>query len=216
MTYQLENKKANSKKIIEILNDDEQFEKKLKQFKRTSTNGKKRLWCCVRDYKKGLYNEIFINAIKESTNNDSTTLINVWNKLTMNQIELPGDVWNNSPLFRNNLFANILDINNIPKTWGMPKIIRELYDQLKNNEEVKDFYPEQFDVTFDFVPRMCNKKLCNVCLFGNNGVEPICIPTDDKYCPVALVSCGYIATCKEDDCILKDGIGKGICRGGLR
>lgn len=213
LTYQLENKKTNSKKIIGILNDDEKFEKKLKQFKRTSTNGKKRLWCCVRDYKKGLYHEIFNNAIKEIPNNDSTTLTNVWNKLPMDQIELPGDVWNNSPLFRDNLFASILDINNIPKTWGMPKIIRELYNQLKNSEEVKDFYPEQFDITFDFVPRMCNKKLCNVCPFGNNGVESICIPTDDKYCPVALVSCGYITTCKGDDCILKDNIGKGICRG---
>lgn len=98
----------------------------------------------------------------------------------------------------------------------MPKVIRELYNQLKNSKEVNDFYPEQFDITFDFVPRMCNKKLCNVCLFGNNGVEKICIPTDDKYCPVALVSCDYIATCKRDDCILKDGIGKGICRGGLK
>ena len=216
LTYQLENKKANSKKIIEILNDNEKFEKKLKQFKRTSTNGKKRLWCCVRDYKKGLYHEIFNNAIKEITNNDSTKLINVWNKLPMNQIELPGDVWNNSPLFRDNLFVNILDINNIPKTWGMPKITRELYNQLKNNEEVKDFYPEQFDITFDFVPRMCNKKLCNVCLFGNNGIESICIPTKDKYCPVALLSCGYIAKCEGEGCIIKKGTSKGICRGGLR
>lgn len=216
LTYQLENKKANSKKIIEILNDDVKFEKKLKQFKRTSTTGKKRLWCCVRDYKKGLYNEIFNDALKESTNNDSTTFINVWNKLPMNQIELPGDVWNNSPLFRDNLFANILDIDNIPKTWQMPIIIRKLYNQLKNSKEVKDFYPEQFDITFDFVPRMCNKKLCNVCLFGENGVEKICIPTDDKYCTVALVSCGYFASCIGDDCILKDGIGKGICRGGLK
>ncbi|MGB9748115.1 MAG: hypothetical protein ACPLXM_14410, partial [Bacteroidales bacterium] len=60
---------------------------------------------------------------------------------------------------------------------------RDLYDQLKENEALYDFYPEQFDVTFDFVPRMCNKKLCDVCPFGNNGIEYTCIPAKDKYCP---------------------------------
>lgn len=217
LTYQLENKKANHEKIITILEDDEKFEGKLKEFKRTSTNGKKRLWCCVRDYKKGLSHEIFSEAIREIAATNAGGLINIWNKLPMNQIELPGDVWNNSPLFKDNLFANVIELNSIPKSWGMPKIIRELYNnQLKNNEEVNDFYPEQFDITFDFVPRMCNKKLCNVCLFGKNGVESICIPTKDKYCPVALLSCGYIAMCVEDDCILKERISKGICKGGLR
>jgi len=136
----------------------------------------------------------------------------------MDQIELPGDVWNNSPLFRNNLLANVLDIDSVPKGWGMPKIIRELYSQLKNKEEINDFYPEQFDVTFDFVPRMCNKKLCNVCPFGQNGVESICIPTPNKYCPVALLTSGYITRCvgDQDECILKKGVGKGICKGALR
>ena len=131
----------------------------------------------------------------------------------MDQIELPGDVWNNSPLFRDNLVAKVLDLAVLPKTWKMPKTIREVYEQLKSNKEIDGFYPEQFDITFDFVPRMCNKKLCNVCLFGKNGVESICIPTKDKYCPVALISCSYVFTCKEDSCILKEGISRGICKG---
>ena len=218
LTYQLSGKKTSPEKIIKIMNNGEKFEKKLKEFKKASTTGKKRLWCCVRDYKKGLYHKIFNEAVKEVVDKDPEELINIWNKLPMNQMELPGDVWNNSPLFRNNLFANVLDIDSIPKTWGMPKIIREVYNQLKDNEEVDDFYPEQFDITFDFVPRMCNEKLCNVCLFSKNGVESTCIPTQDKYCPVALLSCGYIAKCVEDPkgCILKNGISKGICKGELR
>jgi len=137
-------------------------------------------------------------------------------KLTYEQIELPGDVWDNSPLFRNNLFANVLDLNTIPQSWNMPQIVRDIYNQLKDNEDIKDFYPEQFDITFDFVPRMCNKKLCNVCLFEENGVASICIPTKDKYCPVALLSCGYIAECEEEECIIKQGISKRICRGELK
>ena len=134
----------------------------------------------------------------------------------MDQIELPGDVWNNSPLFRDNLFEKVLDLENIPNTWGMARIIREVYIQLNSKKEIGYFYPEQFDITFDFVPRMCNKKLCNVCLFGKNGVESICIPTEDKYCPVALLSCGYVYRCKRDGCIIKEGISRGICKGGLR
>jgi len=217
LTYQLKNKKANHDEIITIIGSDEQFESKLNEFKRTSTNGKKRLWCCVRDYKKGLYHEIFINALKE-VYPDSTAgeLINRWKNLPMDQIELPGDVWNNSPLFRDNLFKNVLDLENVPNTWGMAKIIRELYTQLNSKNEIDNFYPEQFDITFDFVPRMCNKKLCNVCLFGRNGVDSICIPTEDKYCPVALLSCGYVFKCNKHTCLLKENISKGICNGGLR
>ena len=213
LTYQLFGKKANHGKAVRIIQDDKEFDKEFKEFKRTSTTGKKRLWCCVRDYKKGLYHQIFKDAIREVAEEDAEQLINKWDSLPMNQIELPGDVWNNSPLFKDNLFANVIDLTSIPKSWEMPKIIRKLYDQLKNNGEVTDFYPEQFDVTFDFVPRMCNKKLCDVCPFGKNGVESICIPTQDKYCPVALLSCGYIAKCvgKPGDCILQEGISKGIC-----
>ncbi len=218
LTYRLDQKKANAEKAIQGVNDCQEFDKRLTIFKRTSTSDKKRLWCCVRDYKKGLYQQIFNRAIKEVAVDGAEELINIWNSLPMDQIELPGDVWNNSPLFRNNLFANVLDIDSVPKGWGMPKIIRELYSQLKNKEEINDFYPEQFDVTFDFVPRMCSKKLCNVCPFGQNGVESICIPTPNKYCPVALVSSGYITRCvgDQDECILRKGVGKGICKGALR
>lgn len=217
LTYQLNGKKANSKETLRILNDEREFEKKVEYFKKNSTLGKKRLWCCIRDYKKGLYNKVFAEAIREVAGREASKLISIWNSLPMEQIELPGDVWNNSSIFRNNLFAKILDIDSIPKTWGMPEIIRYIYKQLKSSGEINDFYPEQFDITFDFVPRICNKKLCSVCPFGQNGVELVCIPSEDKYCPIALLSCGYMAKCvrKEGDCILRGGVGKGICKGRL-
>ncbi|BDC36322.1 MAG: hypothetical protein EF806_01800 [Candidatus Methanoliparum thermophilum] len=104
LTYQLDGKKANPEEIIKIINDSKEFEKKLKKFKGTSTKGKKRLWCCIRDYKKGVYHQIFCNAIKEVDSKNATDLIKKWDDLPMDQIELPGDVWNNSPLFRNNIF----------------------------------------------------------------------------------------------------------------
>lgn len=213
LTYKLHGKKAYPKEILKMIADDERFEKALRDFKKTSTRGKKRLWCCIRDYKKGYYHKIFIESIKEAVPEiTAKELITVWKNFKMDQIELPGDVWNNSPLFKDNLFANVLDLGNIPKNWGMPEIIRTLYDQLTDNKEIGEFYPEQFDITFDFVPRMCNKKLCEVCIFGKNGVDSICIPSEDKYCPVALISCGYIAKCEENNCKIKTHVGKGICK----
>ena len=55
LTYQLDSKKANSKETLRILNDEREFEKKVEYFKKNITLGKKRLWCSIRDYKKGLY-----------------------------------------------------------------------------------------------------------------------------------------------------------------
>ena len=215
LTYSLTNKKSNPEFVIRTLNDESKFNKKLNEFKKDSTKGKKRLWCCIRDYKKGLFNNIFCEGVRDVAGDDAEEIINIWNELPMNQIELPGDVWNNSPTFRNNLFAKVVNIENIPKTWGMPTIIRDIYEQLKNHDGVKSFYPEQFDVTFDFVPRMCSKKQCNVCIFSAKGIDKICIPTEDKFCPVASFSCGYITECTDinGDCIIKNGIGKGICKG---
>ena len=209
MTYQLYKKKADYKKALAIVNDSDKFEENLSDFTKTSTTGKKRLWCCIRDYKKGPYYKIFKEATKETASYEEG-LINIWDNLPMNQLELPGDVWNNKPIFKDNIFAKVVafDFSNEEA----PKIIRELYKRLRGSEEMLSYYPEQFDITFDFVPRMCSKKLCKICLFGENGIEKICIPAYDKYCPVALISCGYIVDCIESKCILKENFAKGICK----
>jgi hypothetical protein len=213
LTYQLgQGKMAEPEQATRTLNDPNNFERTFAAFREKSTDNKKRLWCSVRDYKKGLYNTIFNEAIREVAGNQAEELVNLWNNLSMNQIELPGDVWNNSPLFKDNLFADVLDMSSIPKSWGMPRIIRELYNNLPEN--TNDFYPEQFDITFDFVPRMCSKKLCDVCPFGQSGTDRICAPNSEKLCPVALVSCGYISTCvgKNATCIIKGGTGSKTCK----
>lgn len=203
-------------KAIEILKDSVKFEKEFVNFKKNSTNNKKRLWCSIRDYKKGIYLEILKNAINEVADIDqSKKIINIWQKLSLDQIELPGDTWNENPIFKQNLIGNILHIKELPKSWNMPKIIREMYNQIKNELEKNKifFYPEQFDITFDFIPRMCSRKLCHVCPFGENGSELICIPNKEKFCPVALITCGYAVKCIETEkCIIFSNIGKGICK----
>jgi hypothetical protein len=212
LTYNHYKKNSSSKFFKNIIKDDVKFEQFYLEFLKKTTNGKKRLWCSIRDYKKGLYHKIFKNAIIEVNDKKANKYIHAWNKLPMHQIELPGDVWNNRPVFRNNLFNKVIDIESIQSNWELPKIIRNLYEQIKKNKSINKFYPEQFDISFDFVPRMCERKLCKICLFGSNGVKSICIPSKDKYCPVALISCGYVTKCKEKNCIIKEGISKGICK----
>ncbi len=209
-------KNSSPQKVIETLNSDEKFETQLKKFKKESTKGKKRLWCCIRDYKKGEYHIIFKNAIKEVLYpKNAKEIIGIWDSLPMDQIELPGDVWNNNPLLKERLFYNVLDLSNVPKGWKMPEIIRDIYNQTKDElkERGINFYPEQFDITFDFVPRMCTKKLCKVCPFGKTGFESICTPNKGKYCPVALATCGYLVKCPgKEKCPIVSNIGKGICK----
>ncbi|MCK4481627.1 hypothetical protein KAU55_00260 [Candidatus Bathyarchaeota archaeon] len=206
----------NIDEIIKMLTDDEEFEEKLTSFKERATDGKKRLWCCLRDYKKekGPFFGIFEEAVREVRDADKAErIVEIWESLLMEQLELPGDVWNNNPAFKESLFGNALNIKEISK-WTMPEIVRELYEQVKDYLKENDvsFYPEQFDITFDFVPRMCaSKELCKVCPFGKKGSDLICIPSKGKFCPVALITCGYAVKCIEKGCLIRAKTGKGIC-----
>ena len=67
-------------------------------------------------------------------------------------------------------------------------------------------YPEQFDVTFDFVPRMCEKNNCDICPFNltnkNNNIDKICVNDKSKYCTVAQICCNYKCMCKPNECTI--------------
>jgi hypothetical protein len=58
----------------------------------------------------------------------------------MSALELPGDVWNNAPVFRSGLFGPYL--GNEPGTWDMPRTIRRVYEIVSEEQPVR-FYPEQ-------------------------------------------------------------------------
>lgn len=117
--------------------------------------GKKRLWCSLRDYLKSPeFNPHFVQALTDA----GVVTAHRWRResqelrQSLDELELPGDVWNNNAVFANGLFMPYL--RNKPKTWDMPKTVREIYKALAT--ELRGvFYPEQLDVTFDFVPRMC-------------------------------------------------------------
>ena len=175
---------------------------------------RKCLWCCVRDYLKSPeFNPVFVHAL-EKCRAESPERWNIEGRKSdpnlrqaLDALELPGDVWNNSAVVRDGLFAPRLGAK--PKSWSMPQTIRAAYTPL-SEERLFGFYPEQLDVTFDFVPQMCVRGMCDVCLFGG-GIEQVCHGNPDLLCPVALTSCGYRHKC-DPKCQLKDNRAMGSCK----
>jgi len=173
-------------------------------------HGKKRLWCSIRDYLKSPeFNDVLVQSLRgigladaDRWHRDSPTL-----RAALDVLELPGDVWNNNEVFRNGLFTPYLSGQR--RTWDMPHTVRLVYDQMKKQGDVL-FYPEQLDVTFDFVPRMCQRNMCDVCCFGA-GIGKVCHAQQGLLCPVVLASCGYRHECRPGDCWLKQDAAKGLC-----
>jgi hypothetical protein len=173
--------------------------------------GRKRLWCSIRDYLKSPeFNRVFVTSLDEAScsNPNRWARDSVELKAALNVLELPGDVWNNAEIFREGLFRPY--IANERKTWDMPRTVREIYNCIKQTE-TKCFYPEQLDVTFDFIPRMCESSMCAVCLFGA-GIKEVCHQKKDLLCPVVLYSCGYTHRCNPSECSFKEDSTKGFCK----
>lgn len=174
-------------------------------------SNRKRLWCSLRDYLKSPeFNNIFVNGLKEL----NFTNAEQWNRKnpelieSLDVLELPGDVWNNSEIFRKGLFSPYL--RNERKSWDMPQTVREIFKYITNVREIR-FYPEQLDVTFDFVPKMCDNDMCDICLFGD-GIEKVCHQKAGLFCSVFLFTCGYRYICKPESCIIKKNLVKGFCK----
>lgn len=176
--------------------------------KKFDSFGKKRLWCSIRDYLKSPeFNPHFVEAIANI--DPAESLRWRWDnpalKSALDVMELPGDVWNNKAMFRDGLFTPYL--KNVPKSWDMPRTIRRIHTELKSTT----FYPEQLDVTFDFVPRMCSKRSCNYCFFGG-GIQKLCHEQEGLLCSVMLATCGYEHECKPEGCLLKSNALRRTCK----
>ena len=190
---------------VSLENFDEEFEK-------WSSSGRfsnKRLWASLRDYLKfKCFSSFFVSHFSLSKDLDKFLF----------QLEFPGDVWNKR--FANRLLLPIISDekvkgNKVFIRSNASQTMRRLFQWLKENGvDLKGYYPEQFDVSFDFARRMCENKLCDVCPFGRGALK-ICFgqktSVENKYCPVVLVACGYRTPCKKEGCPVIEEIGKGVC-----
>ena len=189
----------NTMSVLDILNDKGEFERRFKKEWKSHKFNQKRVWCSLRDYVKspefkGYMSEGFKDI-------DKKELIDIWDNLNMSELELPGDVWNNSSKFKKCLFEDSMDIN---KSEASPRFIRRIYEDFKIHEKYVG-YPEMFDVTFDFVPKMCANNLCDFCIFKEgNKLGCLCTKDENKYCPVIMISCGYANKCEIEGCPVVD------------
>lgn len=191
---------ARKQKVKKILSDS--FETEFENFKIDTIFKQKRAWCCLRDFLKSPeFNSYFKNALKKE--NIDFEELELFSLKSFHQLELPGDVWNNNPKFRNCILENI---ENAESKKSLNKILREYFE--KNKSDLGNSYPEQFDITFDFVPRMCKKNNCDICPIGlikgnkQSKFNKICIVNTNYYCPVALTNCNYKIECKGNKCEL--------------
>lgn len=185
-------------RVMTILEDEKEFNENFKAFSRTTIFKQKRAWCSLRDYLKlSEFKSFFINALKEEGYKNIKILED---PSILTQLELPGDVWNNNPKFRKCIFKDTKYENFSVIT---PKLLRNIYE----NEKIDIGYPECFDITFNFVPRMCELDNCNICPYGLiNGkainFHKVCINYPGKFCPVVLSSCNYFSECSGEKCEL--------------
>ena len=145
----------------------------------------KRAICALRDYfKHHEYKDPFRVLIGKDTFEKLSSMLD--------QLELPGDVWNN-----NTKFGKCMCQIGVPfqSTRGTAMRINEALRKAFIDYSPKKGYPEQFDISFDFVPRMCEFNKCNICLFAklNSNKEfnesdfiKFCSGQKDKICPLLL------------------------------
>ena len=156
----------------------------------------KRMWCIIRDF---ITHPVFSECFKIII--DKTNFDKLNNKTEYAKIELPGDVWNNNSKFALCFWGD----NNATKSSGF---VRQMYDN-SNQDEWGGCLPIHFDITFNFVPRMCEEDKCDICplaqyshyteikdKYASKWYENIC-KTKDKYCTLALCATGIKHKCDE-------------------
>ncbi len=160
---------------------------------RPARYGSKRLWAALRDWiKSPEFNPLFVQALRQAGAEDAEqwAVGGALQKPALAALELPGDVWNNNPRLMGGLIA--------PCIWPVPQkpnaslLMRQLYEMSGAIDE--GMYPEQFDVTFDFAPRMCAQDMCTACPFGG-GPQVLCRPAEGQLCPAVRTWCGYFYPC---------------------
>jgi hypothetical protein len=178
------------REILRIIEDEQEFEKNLKTFKKQQMFSQKRAWCSLRDFIKSKeFNGYFRGAMLEYVSEED--ICSLENEKSLKQFVLPGDVWNNNTKFK----KCILKSTHYEKSKNALNVI--LYEYFKEFAP-ETGYPEQFDITFDFVPRMCEKDNCCICpinVEAPDSFQKICINEANKYCTVALCACNYKNYC---------------------
>ena len=189
-----------------LLRSDADLARDFRSWRRSSTEHHKRLWASLRDYRRA--GSPFRRYLETQVQWPDTGF-------EVDQLELPGDVWNQR--FSKRLVGRIalaLGLNASPAKTS--KTARRLYDRIARLDPDTSFYPERLDFSFDFTPRMCKQDRCDVCLFSEPA-DRVCTghaaQEAGALCPVLLLACGYRQPCIVAGCPVAAGICYGLCGG---
>ena len=168
----------------------------------------KRLWAACRDYVKlGSYHQPIFQKALEAAKAKTVVDFFVQNrKEVLRSLELPGDTWNLT--FNKSLFDNKIN---------SPRDLRLHYNRLRAQGRLSDeFYPEQFDVSWDYARRICDQQQELLCLFKSNSLlKKLCLGGSRKgeTCPVIEILCGYRVACSSSGCPVAEDTLVNICSG---
>lgn len=95
-----------------------------------------------------------------------------------------------------------------------PALAREIDLAVRRIDVRTQFYPERLDVSFDFAPHECERRLCDICIFGKNEAKKFCSATNPTVlCPVPFITTGYKKACIPLGCPVLTDEGVSLCRG---
>lgn len=149
----------------------------------------KRLWCVIRDF---FYHPVFKDCFIKIIGKEKFEAM----RQNISDIELPGDVWNNNPKFIECFWDEVLNNSSINSS----KFLREKYNEKESEFYNSNCYPINFDITFNFVPKMCADDKCELCpLYKDNSCEQFeqtfCHKSKNKLCTFVLYSTGVRYKC---------------------
>lgn len=168
----------------------------------------KRLWAAFRDYvKPGSFHEpIFLEALRQAGATQFINMLEQDRKSVLHSLEVPGDLWNLR--FFQRLFGDkISSASHLRYCWKRLRAEGRLSD---------DFYPEQFDMSFDFTPRVCDRRLEYLCPFRDGSeLKRLCLGNSGRGqpCPVTRILCGYESQCSPVGCPVAEGVLENLCSG---
>jgi len=206
LTYRLSISKDEA---LTLLGNEKELETDFVQWNPQAHVGRKRLWAALRDYRKpgsrwhGYLQDCGANWPQEN--------------FDLAQLELPGDVWNEQ--FFKHLVQPLAARAGIEIVGNSALVARRIYDVVRRLEPGTAFYPEQFDVSFDFARRMCDTMACWCCPFWRRrppfSINPIelCRREQGQPCALLLITSGYLAEPDDSGCPFCQGLVDGLCDG---